>query len=314
MADKTYDTIIIGAGGAGLTAAIYTARSLLSTLIFEKASPGGQISTTDIVENYPGFPKGVTGGEISSFMEEQAKHCGAEFVYDEVLSVKKEKGSFLVASSERSYKSLSLILACGSSPRKLNVPGEKEFSGKGVSYCATCDGPLYKNKQIAIVGGGDSAIQETLYLTRFAERVTVIHRRDKLRASILLQKRAFSNPKISFLWDSVVTAVEGSKVMERLKVKNVKTGSESFVRSDGLFVFIGHDPETSFLKGFVDMDEAGYVIVNDKFETSQAGVFACGEVRHGATKQLVACSGEGCIAALASEKYLDEQNPRGGMK
>lgn len=314
MTDKVYDTIIIGAGGSGLTAAIYAARSLLSTLVFEKASSGGQISMTDIVENYPGFPKGVTGNDISSFMEEQAKHCGAEFIYDEVLSVKKEKNSFLVASSGHSYRSLSLILACGSRPRKLNVPGEKEFSGKGVSYCATCDGPLYKNKQIAVVGGGDSAIQETLYLTRFAEQVTVVHRRDKLRASTLLQKRAFSNPKISFLWDSVITAVEGTKVMERLKIKNVKTGNESFVQANGLFVFIGHDPESSFLKGFVKMDESGYVIVNDKFETSQPGVFACGEIRQGATKQLVACSGEGCIAALAAEKYLDERNLRGGMK
>lgn len=304
---KRYDVLIIGGGGAGLTAALYTSRAKLSTLLIEKLAAGGQIALTDIVENYPGFPEGITGGEISQRMEEQAKRYGTEIFYEEAEGIEKGREDFSVKTTGGSFLTRSVILASGASYRNLGVPGERELTGRGVSYCATCDGAFFKDKELVVIGGGDSAMQEGIFLTRFATRVTVVHRRDKLRASPLLQERAFKNPKIKFIWDTVVTAVVGDKRVQAVKLKNVKTEDEQNFKTDGVFVFIGHDPNTKFLKGFVELDQKGYVKTGAKLETSVPGVFACGEVRAGAVQQLVSCCGEGCGAALQTQAYLESQ-------
>ena len=302
----SYDIFIIGGGGAGLTAALYTSRANLKTILLEKLTPGGQIALTDLVENYPGFPEGVTGTDISMRMEEQAKKYGTDIQYDEVLSITKAGAEFQIKTGKNTYQAKAVIIASGASFRTLGVPGEKELTGRGVSYCATCDGAFFKNKEIIVVGGGDSALQEGLFLTRFVNQLSVVHRRDKLRASPILQDRAKENSKIKFVWDTVVTRVDGDKKVERVKLKNLKTHTEKEFKTDGVFVFIGHDPATQFLKGFIELDEKGYVKTNERLETSVTGVFAAGEVRAGAIKQLVSACGEGCEAALSAQAYLEE--------
>lgn len=305
MSDKNYDVIIIGGGGSGLTAALYTSRAKLSTLLLEKLVPGGQIALTDIVENYPGFPDGITGPEISLKMEEQAKKYGTEFAYEEVKSLEKKDHFFYVKTSSSTYEARAIILASGASFRMLNVPNEKELIGKGVSYCATCDGAFFKGKQIIVVGGGDSALQEGLFLTRFATKVSIVHRRDKLRASPILQERAKAHPQIEFIWNTVVEKIHGDKKVTGVTLKDVNTNQAREFKTDGVFVFIGHDPNTRFVNGFVDLDEHGYVVTKNSLETSVSGVFAAGEVRIGAVKQLVSACGEGCEAALAAQAYLE---------
>ena len=301
-----YDVIIIGGGGAGLTAALYTSRAKLSTLLLEKLAAGGQIALTDIVENYPGFPEGITGQEISTRMEEQAKKYGTEILYHAVSGIEKKDGQFLVKTEGgENFQSKSIILATGASYRNLQVSGEKELTGRGVSYCATCDGAFFKNKDIIVVGGGDSAMQEGIFLTRFANSVTVVHRRDKLRASPILQERAKSNPKMKFIWDTAVSQIVGEKKVEGTKLQNLKTGQLQDFKTDGVFVFIGHDPNTGFLKGFVELDNKSYVKTDAKLQTSVPGVFAAGEIRAGAVQQLVSCCGEGCEAALAAQAFLE---------
>ena len=301
-----YDVLIIGGGGAGLTAAIYTSRANLKTLLFEKLTPGGQIALTDIVENYPGFPEGVTGTEISMRMEEQAKRYGTEVQYEEAESITKSGALFYIKTAKSTYEAKSVIVASGAAFRTLGAPGERELTGRGVSYCATCDGAFFKGKEIAVIGGGDSAMQEGLFLTRFVTKLSVIHRRDKLRASPILQDRARENPKFNFLWDSVVTRIDGDKKVEKLRLKNLKTAQERDFKTDGVFIFIGHDPATKFLNGFVELDEKGYVKTNERLEASVPGVFAAGEVRAGAVKQLVSACGEGCEAALSAQAYLEK--------
>ena len=303
---KENDVIIIGGGGAGLTAALYASRAKLSTLLLEKLAPGGQIALTDRVENYPGFPEGITGQEISQRMEDQAKRYGTEVVYQEVTGIEKKNGKFLVKTAgDENFIARAVILATGASYRNLQVPGEKEFTGRGVSYCATCDGAFFKEKEIVVVGGGDSAMQEGIFLTRFSPKVTVVHRRDKLRASPILRERALNHPRMKFIWDTAVTHIAGDKKVQSVKLKNLKTNETQDFKTDGVFVFIGHDPNTGFVKGLVELDEKGYVKTDLKLQTSVAGIFAAGEIRQGAVQQLVSCCGEGCEAALAAQAFLE---------
>lgn len=305
MAEKIYDVMIIGGGGAGLTAALYASRANLSTILFEKLVPGGQIALTDWVENYPGFTEGIPGFEIAQKMEAQALRYGTQIVYEGVKTLSKKGDVFEAVSTEANYTARSVILAMGASFRTMGVPNEKEFTGKGVSYCATCDGAFFKGKKVLVVGGGDSALQEGIFLTRFAEKVTIVHRRDKLRASPILQERAKMNPKIDFIWDAVVDKIEGEKKVEAVLLKNVKTSKTQKIPVEGVFVFIGHDPNSSLVKGFVALDEKGSVVTDPSLAASVPGVFAAGEVRQGAVRQLVSACGEGCAAALAAQAFLD---------
>ena len=306
---SNYDVIVIGGGGAGLTAALYTARGELKTALFEKLTPGGQIASTDEVENYPGFPEGITGMEISAKMEEQAKKYGAVIIPQEVTGmVKNGEGDFTVLCGGERFAAKTVIVASGANARKLSVPGEKEFAARGVSYCATCDGAFFRNKEIAVVGGGDSAIQEALFLTKFASKVTVIHRRDALRASKILQERAFNHEKIVFAWNAVIKEIQGEKVVTGVVLTDTKTGQERTVPLQGVFIFIGHDPVSSFVQDVLQCDDHGYIITTDLVKTSLTGVFACGEVRQNATRQLVSTCGEGCTAALAAQAYIDDLN------
>jgi len=305
---EVYDVLIIGGGGAGLTAALYTSRAKLSTILLEKLTPGGQIALTYLVENYPGFPEGINGPEISQRMEEQAKRYGTRVEYEEVSGIEKKNGLFLISTAgAQAFQSRTVIVASGASYRNLNIPGEKELTGKGVSYCATCDGAFFKEKEIIVVGGGDSAMQEGIFLTRFVTKLTVVHRRDRLRANPLLQERARQNPKIKFAWDTVVTEILGPKKVEAVKLQNLKTKQAREFKTDGVFIFVGHDPNTAFLKGLIELDEKRYVKAGENLQTKVPGLFVAGEVRAGAVKQLVACCGEGCEAALAAQAYLEDQ-------
>lgn len=301
------DIIIIGGGPAGLTGAIYAARSLRKAAVIEKGIPGGQIAMTDIIENYPGFPDGISGMELMQRFEEQAKRFGAEFInLFEVKTLEtKEDLKIIKGADGRSFASKVVIIATGQDPKPLNVPGEDRLVGKGVSYCATCDGAFFKNMEVAVVGGGNSAIQEAIFLTRFASRVVVIHRRDQLRADKILQKKAFENEKISFLWDSVVVEVLGNDKVTGLKVRNVKTDDVKEVNVDGVFVFIGYTPNTSFLKGIVELDKNGYVITDENLQTNVPGIFAAGDVRANTLKQVAVAVGEGALAATNAERYLE---------
>ncbi len=304
---EEYDVAIIGAGGAGLTAGLYASRANMKTVLFERIGAGGQIALTDDVENYPGFPEGVTGPEIAERMEEQAKKYGTEIRTEEVQELKEQGNRYLIKSEKAEYLTKTIVLASGASPRMLKIPGEQELTGKGVSYCATCDGAFFKGREIVVVGGGDSALQEGLFLTRFATKVTIIHRRDALRASAILQDRAKENEKIEFIWDTVVEKVEGEGKVQSLKIKNLKTEEITDFKTDGFFVFIGHDPSSSYINDFVQLDDHGYAIADlVTLETSRKGIFAAGEIRQNATKQLVTACGEGCTAALSAQHYIED--------
>ena len=306
MVPDIFDVIILGGGGAGLTAGLYTSRANLSTLLLEKLMPGGQIASTALVENYPGFPDGILGPEIAQRMEAQASRYGTRVEYEEVRSVSKKDGFFQIGTSEKQYKAKGIILALGAEYRALGLENEKEFTGKGVSYCATCDGAFFKGKEVVVVGGGDSALQEGLFLTRFATQVTIVHRRDKLRASPILQERAKKDPKVRFICDTVAEKIEGKIKLEGVVLKNLKTQAVTPFKTDGLFIFIGHEPNSAVVKGVVAMDEKGYVITDENYQTSVPGIFAAGEVRKGAVKQLVSACGEGCGAALALQDFLEK--------
>lgn len=305
MPPSLFDAIIIGAGGAGLTAAIYTSRANLSVLVFEKLAPGGQIASTELVENYPGFSDGILGPEIAQRMEAQAVRYGTQIRYEEVKKIVKDGDFFQIETSENHYRAKGIIFAAGAEYRALGLEHEKELTGKGVSYCATCDGAFFKGKEVAVVGGGDSALQEGIFLTKFATQVTIVHRRDKLRGSPILQERAKTNPKIRFIWDTVVEKIDGKNKVESLVLRNVKTQATTVLKTDGLFIFIGHEPNSALLRGLAAQDEKGYVITDEKYQTSVPGIFAAGEVRKGAVKQLVSACGEGCGAALALQDFLE---------
>ncbi len=302
------DVIIIGGGPAGLTSAIYTGRGQLKTVVLEKGLPGGQISQTDEVENYPGFPKTITGPELSQRMVAQAEKFSAEIIMEEVMSLKANRdGGFIVEGYDTEYIAPAVIIATGANPKKLGIPGEDKFYGRGVSTCATCDGFFYKNKEVVIVGGGDAAIEEGLFLTKFANKVTIIHRRDELRANKVAQERAFANPKMAFVWDTIALEVLGDEQVSGIKVKNVKTNEESIIKTDGVFIYVGHEPNTGFLKGFIELNDHGYVNVKNEIYTNVEGVFAAGDVSDEIYRQLSTSVGAGTKAAMKAEHWLAEK-------
>jgi thioredoxin reductase (NADPH) len=304
-----YDVIIIGGGPAGLTAGIYTSRARLSSLVIEKLGFGGQAAITDKVENYPGFIGGITGPELVHNMEEQAKSFGLNTLFGEVTGVEvSEEDSVkrvFVNNEPEPYQCLSLIVAAGHEQRKLGVPGEDEYTGKGISYCATCDGAFFRNLSVAVVGGGDVAVEEALFLTRFVERVHIIHRRDRLRATKILQERAFSNDKIELVLDSVLDEIFGGTTVEGVKVRNLKTGERKDLGVSGVFVFIGWIPTLSFLGDIVEKSEDGYIIVDKEMATSTEGIFACGDCCKKNLRQIVAACGDGATAAFSAQHYVE---------
>lgn len=303
----TENLIIIGSGPAGLSAAIYAARANLSPLVLTGQEIGGQIALTDQVENYPGFPEGITGPELVEVMQKQAKKFGARVGIDVVEKVELKTHPFrLETQNGATYKAKALIVATGASPRRLGVPGERELTGRGVSYCATCDGFFFRNKEIAVVGGGDSALQEGLFLTRFASQVHIIHRRDQLRAQPILQDRARENPRIDFVWNSVVKEIKGNGAVQKLVVENTGTGAQSELPAQGIFVYIGHIPNTDLFKGQLDMNEEGYLNVDARLHTNVPGVFAAGESHDHIFRQAVVSAGYGTMAEMEAEKFLTD--------
>lgn len=300
--------IIIGSGPAGLTAALYTARATLNPLVIVGNQIGGQISITYEVENYPGFPEGTTGPELVERMQQQAERFGARYEYDEVVAVDFSKGSpFYVKTYNNEYLADAVIVTAGASPRRLGIPGEEEFIGRGVSYCATCDGFFFRGKDVVVVGGGDSALEEGLFLTKFANQVQIIHRRDQLRAGPVLQKRADANGKLSFVWNTVVNEINGNGAVQQVQTTNLQTGETQTMSTDGVFIFIGHYPNSKFLEGQVAMDEHGYVITDELMRTSVPGVFAAGEIQDPVYRQIATSVGQGCAAAMQAEKWLSER-------
>ncbi len=298
------DLIILGSGPAGLSAALYAARAELKPLVLTGMTLHGQASTTDTVENYPGFPEGVGGEELGQLFQTQAERFGAEVEMDQATSVDLSKQPYIIETYGKKYLATSLIITTGADPKKLNVPGEKEFTGRGVSYCATCDGWFFKNKDIVVVGGGDSAIEEGLFLTRFANTVTIIHRRDELRAGAILAKRANENPKIKFIWNTVVTEIQGDSAVKSVLLKNVNTGEEVVHPTDGIFIFIGHRPNSDLFKGQLKLDEHGYLVTNKYMETDLPGVYAAGEITDPDFRQVITSAGMGAAAGIQATRYL----------
>lgn len=300
--------IIIGSGPAGLTAALYAARGDLDPLVISGNQLGGQISITSEVENYPGFPEGTTGPELVDLMQRQAEHFGARILIDEVTKVDFSQGSpFKVDTYGDQFEADTVIVAVGASPKRLGIPGEEEFIGKGVSFCATCDGFFFRDKDVVVVGGGDSAMEEGLFLTKFANNVRVIHRRDELRAGEVLKQRAMNNDKMKFVWDTVVEEIEGNGKVERVQLRNLKTDNTSDLDTDGVFIFIGHYPNSDLFKGQLEMDETGYLITDDRKMTSVPGVFAAGEIQDSVFRQITTSVGQGAAAAMMAERWLEAQ-------
>jgi thioredoxin reductase (NADPH) len=304
---KHVKVLVLGSGPAGYAAALYAARAELQPIVLTGMQLGGQAALTYTIENYPGFPEGVGGPQLGELFQKQAEHFGAVTEFDLANAVDLSQRPFKVTTDNGEYKTDSLIIATGATPVHLEVPGEVELTGRGVSYCATCDGWFFKDKRVVIVGGGDSALEEALFITRYASSVTIVHRREELRASPLLQRRAKEHPKISFIWNTVVTEVLGSDKLEALRLKNVKTGDEGLHETDGLFIFIGHKPNTQMFKGQLEMSDLGYIKVNDKMETSVHGVYAAGEAADPHFRQVVTSAGMGAAAAIQATRYLEAQ-------
>jgi len=302
---KVEKVLILGAGPAGLSAALYAARAELSPLVLTGTEMGGQASLTHTIENYPGFPEGIGGAELGELFRQQAERFGARFEYDLATAVDLSQRPFKVRTYSNEYLAETLIIATGASPNHLNVPKESELTGRGVSYCATCDGWFFKDKKVVVVGGGDSALEEGLFLTRYATDVTVIHRRDQLRAGAILQKRARENPKIHFIWDTVVSEILGNGVVNGVRLKNVKTGETSDLETDGVFIFIGHTPNTQLFQGQLDMTPQGYIVTDMQMRTSVEGVFAAGEVMDPHYRQVVTSAGMGAAAAIEATRFLE---------
>lgn len=303
---EPYDVVVIGSGPAGCTAAIYAARAGMKTLMIAGVTPGGQLMLTTVVENFPGFPDGVNGPDLMDRMREQAERAGAEVVYEDVRALDLSTYPFKVYAGDSEYSALSIVVATGAASKWLGLESEKRFIGRGVSSCATCDAPLFKGaKNIVVVGGGDSAMEYALFCANLAERVTVIHRRDRLRASKAMQDRAFANPKISFVWNSVVEEILGDVKVRAVRVRNVKTGETSVIECDAVFVAIGHAPATEFLRSWVELDEEGYIVTREFVKTSVDGVFAAGDVHDKKYKQAITAAGFGCMAALEAVRFVE---------
>ncbi len=305
MNQEKVKIVIIGSGPAGLTAALYAARAQLNPVVLTGKALGGQVALTYHIENYPGFPKGVSGQMLAEAFTEQAQLLGTVLEYDSAIKVDFSNPPFRIFTEEKEYLADAVVIASGADPKHLDVPGEREYIGRGVSYCATCDGHFFKEKEVIVVGGGDSAVEEGLFLTRFAKKVTIVHRRDALRAGAILQQRAFANPKIQFIWNSVVTHIQGKEFTEEVTLKNVKTQEVFSLKTDGIFIFIGYKPNTDIFKGQLQLDENGYILVDSMMNTNIKGVFAAGEVADPHFRQVITSAGMGAAAAMQAIRYLD---------
>jgi thioredoxin reductase (NADPH) len=299
--------LVLGSGPAGLSAALYAARAELAPVVLTGIQLGGQAALTYAVENYPGFPEGVGGAQLGELFQKQAEHFGARVEFDSAHEVDLSQRPYKVKTDNGEYLADTLIITTGASSNQLGVPGENELTGRGVSYCATCDGWFFKDKKVVVVGGGDSALEEGLFITRYASSVTIIHRRSELRASPLLQKRASEHPKMNFIWNTVVTEVLGSEKVEALRLKNVLTGDENILETDGVFIFIGHTPNSQIFKGQLEMDNLGYLKIDEKMQTNKAGVFAGGEIADPHFRQVVTSAGMGAAAAIQATRFLEAE-------
>ena len=300
------DLLIVGSGPSGLSAALYAGRAELNPLVLTGMTLHGQASITDTIENYPGFPDGIGGAELGQLFQTQAERFGAEILMDQAIGVDLTKSTLQVETYSNRYQAKALIISTGAAHRKLQIPGEMELTGRGVSYCGTCDGWFFKGKDIVVVGGGDSALEEGLFLTRFANSVTIIHRRDELRAGAILKNRAFKNPKIKFIWDTVVTEIIGDNAVNAVKLLNVKTNQEEVHETEGVFIFIGHKPNSNLFKEQLELDKEGYIKINSFMETNIRGVFAAGEVADPNFRQVVTSAGMGAAAAIQATRYLEQ--------
>jgi thioredoxin reductase (NADPH) len=301
-------TLVIGSGPAGLAAALYTARANLEPVVLSGMEMGGQVSLTHIVENYPGFPEGISGQGLVDAFQKQSERFGAKIVFDIATEIDFSQQPYRVKTYGEDYLADTLILTTGATPRHLGIPGEVEYTGKGVSYCATCDGHFFQGKNVVVVGGGDSALEEGLFLTRFAESVTIIHRRDELRAGVILQQRAANNPKIKFIWNTVITEILGEGVVNKVKLSNKKTGEESVFPTEGVFIFIGHTPNTDLFKGKLKMDDNGYLVVDKFMQTDVPGVYAAGEVADSHFRQVITSAGMGAAAGMQAVRFIEEHS------
>jgi thioredoxin reductase (NADPH) len=299
-----YDVIIIGGGPAGLSAGIYTARARLSTLLIERAAIGGQIINAARVENYPGYTDGVSGIDLTQAMHHQAEKFGVKTLYDEVIGIELSGKQKVVKTPQGDFLAGTVIVAGGAERQKLGVPGEAEFTGKGVSYCATCDGAFFRDKAVAVIGGGNAAVTEALELTKFAIKVYIIHRRNEFRATKIMQEKLLADSRIKPVWDTVVTAIVGDKLVNKIKLHNVTTNKDSELNVSGVFVSVGSQPATGYLKGLLTLDAVGAIVTNDKLETSVPGIFAAGDIRSGSIRQVVGAAGDGAVAAINASKYL----------
>jgi thioredoxin reductase (NADPH) len=304
--EKSVKVLILGSGPAGLAAALYAARANLEPVLLTGMELGGQVSLTNTIENYPGFPEGVGGQELSDLIQKQAEKFGASVEYDTATEVDLSERPFIVKTYNGEYLAETLIIATGAQAKHLDVPGEKELTGRGVSYCATCDGWFFKDKDVVVVGGGDSALEESLFLTRYAKSISIIHRRDSLRAGMILQQRALNHPKIKFIWDTVVTDIVGEEKVNKVKLLNVKTDERSELDSDGVFIFIGHIPNTQIFADYIELDKHGYIKTDNRLLTSVPGVYVAGEAGDPYFRQVVTSAGMGAAAAMQAVKFLEQ--------